>query len=253
MTSEHKGNNISHLRAFGRGVVSMATSPVLRHEVVEKSVGGLDRARSFIYQGLGMVVAYTHFSKRDDADVMQYLITDPVFRTRTIVSPIAFHQYRGWIGALANAANIELHPIVTKDTLQHEKFGHVTINDGIDRYIQRSVGTLRLGGIVPIAVQGGRRPTLGEPTRALSMFMAQTMRKHVDQYGILFVGLELPGQEDYSTVRGYIPGRKILLNIGDAFTASEVFDQAINLRGIDTWAFSQFKTLVPPSYLIPSI
>ena len=224
-------------------------SPILPHEIVKsEGTDGLTKAQELVKDGYGLIVAYTHFSLRDGPEIMMFLAQQPVFKKRQIISPIGFHQYKEWIGKLADFAHIKLFPIVTTDTLNDPEFSHLRINDGIDAYIQAALDALDTGGIVPIALQSGRRSTLGAPTRALSMMMAQATRKQRERYGVLFVGLEMPGLEDFEDVRGYNPAKKYRLTVGNAYTAHEVFQEAGNLREIDYFAFRELTALVPSSY-----
>lgn len=241
--------DLSRWDRWRRTVLSTVLSPLLPHEIVKiEQQDGLTRAKELVKDRYGLIVAYTHFSLRDGPEIMIFLAQQPVLKDRKIVSPIGFHQYREWIGRLADFAHITLFPIVTSDTLARPGYSHLRINDGVDSYIHAALDALDTGGIVPIALQTGRRSTLGGPTRALSMMMAQATRRQIERYGILFVGLDMPGHDDFAKARGYNPSKTYRLTIGNAYTAQEILRGAGNLREIDSFAFRKLAGLVQESY-----
>lgn len=81
--------NVNLLRQFGRKSVSSLVNLGLPHEINPVIDGGIERARELSKEGYGIIVAYNHFSLRDAADIMIFLLKDPVLGKKSFVSPIA--------------------------------------------------------------------------------------------------------------------------------------------------------------------
>ena len=252
--------NLSFLKQAKRKLVSSVVPIVVRQEINHVNPDGLNQANQLVKQGYGLIVAFTHFSQRDAFDIMSFIIKQPTLGKRPIVSPIARHQYDYHPSAkvISKFVDIELHPIITEDTKRYEKikdrYKDRLLNEGLIDYIKAGAKALGKGAIVPIALQAGRRATLyeEEPTFALSSIMKAASIYKIYRYGVLFVGLELPGVENYKDVDGYNLFRKFRLNVGSLYTALEILNQ-MGKKGheIDIWAYEkQLEPLVSKSYRV---
>ncbi len=206
-------------------------------------------------EGYGVIVAFTHFSLRNSVDIMEFVAEQPSLGGKKVDSSMARHFYDLFrfllINRLANVAGIDLHPVVTKDTLGRKRYKKLRLGAGMKKYLEAGREALQNGGVVPIALQTGRRKSLYEekPEKSLSTIMKFTTRHTgFKKYAVLFVGLEHPGVEDYSKEIKKINWKETYrLNIGAAFTAEEIFQVAG--EDIDAWAYKQFEALVSPAYL----
>lgn len=163
-----------------------------------------------------------------------------------------------WLKVLTTLTSIKYYPIFIEDTSKYEEYKDRNPNEGFATYIKAASRNLRNGGIVPIALQAGRRATLYEKpvTAALSSLMNLVNHKKdpetgkgFDKFAVLFLGLEHPGTEDYSVdYKKFNPRKKYRLNIGRTLTAEEIFSQVGNGHMIDSLGYRELEMLVPESY-----
>lgn len=248
-----KEGNIPLLRQLVRSTISSVFSLGAPHDVIHVVPGGLERACDLVDKGYGLIVAFTHSTFRDIVDLSVWLEHQRSFESRPMISPIAIHQIKPGINMLIELFDIEAYPIVTEDSRKRPEYAKLDRREVFDlysRYVQAASRGLRNGGIVPIALQGGRRPTLGEPTNGLSTIMHQTSRDEIDNYAVLFVGVEYPGAENNPDAsKHYNLFKRYRLNVGSVSTAGEIYDKVGKGHAIDNWAYEQLALLVRKSYL----
>lgn len=244
-----------------RKVAATITAPFFPQEVSSVSSNGLNLAIEYIKGGKrGLVVAYTHRSKREGLAMMNLLFNIPELRKVRIVSPVAHHTYSNnpLFDAAARFTGIEFLPIVTAETRDLLSKKGQTDPDPRRRsfleYLYKSVDALKDGAVLPIALQAaGKQETLGPPTSALSSLVRIAEKNNVDNFGVLFVGLTYPREKEQNKkMHGYNPLRKMQLNIGNFYTADQLNDIADNNpKNLDPWAFGQLAELMPKWYSPP--
>ena len=216
----------------------------------------LNRAQELVKEGYGLIIIFPHFSMRDAVDMMGFTARQPVFIERLITSPIARHIFdslRFIIDPVTKIGSIDMYPVVNEDTKtkkkHREKYKDVPEGEGMRPYLRAAVKTLKEGGIVPVAVQTGRRSHLYENgiKKSLSGLARMVGREGFKKYAVLFVGLEHPGIEDYATEEEkFNPFKKYRVNVGRLFTAEQIAQLAV--EDIDVWAYSQLEPFVPKQY-----
>lgn len=215
---------------------------------------GLNWAEALLQQDppWGLVVAFNHYSLRDFVDTARVLATSQVIRERPVLVPIAFHQHNPLVAKIGEYFDLIFSPIVIRDTVNKPGYDHVHRGQGLAKYVRDAAKVLAAGGVVPISLQEGRRPKLGGPeVPALSFFLKHMERQRVERVAILFVGLGLRGETDYSRpgVDKLNIGRLVEVKIGDAFTKTEATVAASSVgQSLDQWAYAQIRPLVPEAY-----
>ena len=247
--------NLSRGLQMKRDLAAHIASPFLPQEINPIVPEGLPRARELVHQGYGLIVAFNHFSFRDALDIMEFIIEQPVIGERPITSPMARHQFDAFkavVRPLTYLASIDMYSVVEKDTKKHKKYQNVPLGEGMFDYLKAGVRSLEVGGIVPIALQTGRRASLyeDEPEKSLSSIMAGAKKRKLNKYAVLFVGLGRPGVEDYSReIKKFNFFKTYRINTGNVFTAEEIHNQVGDSHEIDKFAYKQLELVVPEAYL----
>ena len=120
-------------------------------------------------------------------------------------------------------------------------------------YVAAAAKNLAAGGVVLLAPQAGREPSLyPAKLRTVEFFIKQMRRKHINDVGYLLVGLGIAGESDYTTdrARGHNFGRTFTVKIGETYLQNEIIElsKASGLS-IDHWVYQQFEPLVPTNYV----
>ncbi len=226
---------------------------LLPYEIMHVN-SGLDMAEELLRQtpAWGLVVAFNHYSLRDFADMARVLATSPIIRERPVLVPIAFHQHNPAVAKIGAYFDLAFRPIVIRDTVNRPRHAHLRRGQGLAEYVQDAASVLAAGGVVPISLQEGRRSKLGVPeVPTLSFFLKNMERKAVERLAVLFTGLGLKGETDYSRpgVNKFNLGRLVEAKIGRVFTKAEAVASASAAgQSLDQWAYSQILPLVPAAY-----
>lgn len=244
---------------LGSRVLARAVASPFRREIEDGS-NGLSRAKELQKQGFGLVVLYTHFSKRDALEIINLIYRNPLMRKKRILAPIALHEYKKWLfDKPGKVLDVTLCPVVTQDTIDKGKNEGHELGYGQEEYFQKAIQFLQNGDITIIAPQVGRREILGVPAkraRPIGTLIARIDRIiDFDKYAFLLVGLGIKGAEDYKKehVEGLNPLKTYQLNIGATFTREEVMGEVNgDYREVDKFVFEQLRELVPPAYKTPS-
>lgn len=221
---------------------------------VEHYGNGLEKAKNLLSDGVGIVVAHTHPSKLDTFRQMVLWGEDEFVQAPTVI-PIAFHQYSKIGLFLSNPTGVKLYPIVTEETVKKQKNRGFPEGYGNEKYMKGALESLSQGGVVMLAPSTHRRPYLEEPSvKSISYLLASARREKV-KLGVMFVGIEVVGAEDYVRVKGYNFRKSVVAHIGETFTASEIQQEVSALKksdgkvSVERWAFeTQFPDLVTTSY-----
>lgn len=241
---------ISRQQRWQRRLVRAGVHFVIPADAV-LDAGGLRRAGSLARAGYGTLVLMNHFSLRDGLQVLHLIYGSEALRRRPTLAPAASQHLVGpLLPALAEAVGVRLLPITTAEAVREQGLDPATgVNPLV--YARQAIGILRAGGIVLLAPQAGRRPVLGEPRmRPVSLLLAQARRQRVRDVALLFVGLGIAGESDYTlaNVGGLNPGRRYEVRIGQAFTLDEALARAGGLRGLDAWVYRELRRWVPAPY-----
>lgn len=225
----------------------------------QQNVKTMDR---YLKAGHGIVVLYPHFSL-GDVRIYQALIEQSAeLRRRTLLMPVAWHQ-QGFPGlaALARFTGTIAVPLVTSDTKRKEAelqaagkpvpWDQQDERHGLRNYIAQAAKVLKDGGIVMVAPQGGRRPTLapfeGKPVTILDTMLR---RAGVDpsSFAYVFLGVEMPGAAKY-TDRGLNIRKRYTITLGGVLRA-DTFRERANAHNhlLDDEALSVMRSLAPDAY-----
>lgn len=248
----------SEIAPVRRSIVTAVGKVFIPQETHLMSPDGLSQATDFVRDGGGLILAYTHPSKREGADIMVWLLGQPVLKTKPIVSPVSYHTYsrsRAGYEASAWMTGSKLYPVVTPETLQKMPGQADQLKrKGLFDYLKNAAKTLREGGIVPLALQAaGEQKTLGEPTQVLSALVATAQMKKVERWGVLFMGIDFSqAGTARAALKEFNLGKKARINVGEFFSGPQALEAAHhNLRDLDPWAFTKLAGLMPLSYSSP--
>lgn len=219
----------------------------------------LEEAAKFAeHEGAGVSIKINHFSRSDPLQAMLAATMHPAFADKRIVAPIAAHQtLPGWVKLVerAKGCGIELFPIVTKNTLvrakARSKAEGLRVGQGFMQYLKRSSEILKLGGVDISAPQGERQAYL-EPfdSRPFATFVRMMRRHHVENFGVLFLGFELEGVDNYQEVRGLNLCRPCPVNFGKFYSRDKMLEAVERENAdLDFWAWNQLALVSNPAYL----
>jgi len=232
-----------------RGLLAKGLAPLLPARLVDGEEH-LARAEALAGAGYGLLVLMNHFSKRDGLQVLRLLYSRPLLQHRPTLVPVASHLAGPAVQTLARLGDVDLALMTTPQAVASLGLAPSTGENAL-AYARRAVTTLAAGGIVPLAPQAGRQPTLGEPEmRVTSMLLAQARRQRVANFALLFVGLGLPGVDAYplADVGGLNLGRTYLIEVGSPLPFEAALAEAGTFRQLDPWVFARLRPLVPAAY-----
>lgn len=232
-----------------RRVASALALRVLRTRFHGTS-GILSDPRCMFINGRGLVVLMNHFSYRDPLQVGAWLASNPVSGRRLITAPVADHHRSSFVEIFADIFGVQLCPVVTARTV--ELTGeNCSRGAGIRAYLDTAVDTLGAGGIILLAPQGRRMGRLGRPSgRPVANILLHAQRKKIDDFGLICVGMSLPGTKDYERkgVSGFNLFRKVDFYVGHPISASEAERKSGGIDHIDAWIFDRLSELLPVEY-----
>lgn len=150
---------------------------------------------------------------------------------------------------------MNVYPVVNEHSIRDGFAPTVRKGEGVSRYISAAAKNLFNGGVVLLAPQAGREPSLHPvKLRTVEFFIKQMQRKHVDNIGYLLVGLGITGESDYTaeSVQGHNLGKTFAVKVGETYLQREILELAGDEGfSIDQWIYRQFEPLVPPTYIGP--
>ncbi len=223
----------------------------------------LTKVEELLREEYGLIVVFNHFSYRDPWQVLKDIIIKfPTMIKREILCPIHKHQYKKFkllLAPLAGFAQINLFPITSpKDKLitnkgaDREERMNVIVEARRDyaNYLATAAKYLKTGGVVPLAIQGGREKSLRykETIRPIEHIITALEEQGINKASVLFVGIGKENETNYR-VEGFDTKRKYTVKIGPALILAELKEAAKkNNRSIDKEAISQLGLIVPPPY-----
>lgn len=226
---------------------------------IASGVENLEEAAEFVErEGRGVSFRINHFSRSDPIQAMIAATSHPTFANRRIVAPIAAHQTSPKpirLVEISKNCGVELFPVVTKNTLKRASLekgtGGAHIGQGFGKYWNRAAELLTHGGIDINAPQGERQGYL-EPFDGTPMStFVQIMRRHgVSNFGVIFVGFELAGVNNYEQVSGLNVCRPYIVHFGKFYTFDSMLVEAGGkIRDLDSWAWRQLASVSSPYYI----
>lgn len=237
-----------------RAALARLISVIWPIEFREHNQGNLAVLNERLKSGRGTVGLVPHFSKGDFLTILSGLVTNSAeFIKRPVLIPIAAHQKPRYLDRLCTFGDINLATVITLDTRHKEKqlkeAGKPVSWQGLDSdtamnaYLNRATTTLNEGGVVILAPQAGRRnlltPFKGGPVSRLE--------QHCQEMGIndlayFAVGLEIPGAEDYSKLKGLNIRSRYLVTLGNLINRDHI------TGNVDAWGYRAMTELAPPAY-----
>ncbi len=244
---------------IGRHVTDSILRPLLNFDVVDE-MGGIAQAERTVSEGKGLVLGFTHFSKRDGPIYASYALHYAKNLSVPVVLPVAHHQfvdYKSVLLPLAKLGHGELYPIVIDDTIQDPRFADLPLNQGMEVYMPAAVNALRGGGVVALSLQGGRKSFMGENVPALSTLMVYLHRNHTDNYAVQCVGISPKKNvesHEYNQLSGWNFFTRYQVRVGRTYTFQELqtslgLSSLKDFRRVDPWAGELASQLVQTSYL----
>ncbi len=224
-----------------------------RVEIVQN---GLARADELLEQGWGLVMPFTHFCGRDIFEmVLRPFALNSALITRPIVVGVEWShfwgvsipRFSGWLGGFT------LVPIVTEDTIKKRKnfdsqHKALPLGHGTFEYLTLARRALKEGGAVFVSPQQGRRPSLELSSKEPMKFLLGR-ENDLQKVGIMFVGLSLQGEVDYSRRTFMNVGKTFDVRLGPTLTKEELFRLSRAMgRSIDDMTIIIFSHLVDPGY-----
>jgi hypothetical protein len=268
----------THFRKFA--AEHLTSKLLFPTELVDKTEDGtaLAKAHEMREEGYAFIVPYNHFSTREPLDVMTTLVSlGEGFEDADYLSPLAYHQNRIYTRLIARATDVDLEKIVTTDTVRkgknkellsvwqraHNFYSHNKVQPkelsagyGQRPYIENGSDVLAAGGIVPVAPQGGRRKTLGEPAgRAVEMLVRAAKRKGMENIAIWPLGISLKEVKVYDqTTEKFNFGKVAEVAFREPLTVEEMQQRAQESStseqkvDLDHQVFIELAQLLPPEY-----
>lgn len=236
----------------------MVLSKIFRTRVAS-GWGNLEEAAEFANRKrAGVAIKINHFGRPDPLQAMLAATMHPTFADKRIVAPIAAHQTLPWwvrFVERSKSCGVELFPIVTKNTIERArargKAEGLSVGQGFKQYFKRASEVLKLGGVDISAPQGERQAHL-EPFdhRPFETFVQMMRLKHVENFGVLFVGFEVEGVGDYQKVNGLNLCRQYSVNFGKFYTRDAMLEAVDGkITDLDFWAWKQLASVSSPAYL----
>lgn len=224
----------------------------------------LQRMEQLAEDGYGSLILINHFSKGEFSRVIGAMFANSALGDREYLLPVALHQDRGWYHPVGRLIGVSLYQIISPDTIKFaeenptksKKIEEFLTREGgsslMHAYVERGLEVLDQGGVVIMAPQGARRPYLESVTSAVGLLLGRAKDKNKDKIAITFLGVSIPGVEDYSQegMQGYHLGEMYELNAGTTITASEMQSRADGKsRMINQITLEELTKVVPSNYL----
>lgn len=233
-----------------RQIAVASTGFLLRNILIDPHNGLID-GEQYLKDGYGIIVLMNHFSKRDAPQVLKLLFSNDCFRQRPFVAPVARHHYRPAVRYFSEMLGFRIQPIVNTNTVR--LLGdRVKLGDGLVDYLQAAMACLTRSGVVLLAPQGGRKPTLGKPVgRPLGSLLAQAKRHSLERLALMFIGLGICEAKDYAAEK--VSGSNFHLiyqmKVGKTLPAAQALKMAGGRKNVDAWSFDVLSQLVPSVYV----
>lgn len=229
---------------------------------------GMQRAEELHKDGYGILALITHFSRRDPEQAMDVFMRSREFQHTPITGPIAHHQtVRGLVPPVGRKLGVEMHPVVTKQTLEKAltagKPENLTLGQGTFGYIKAATRALQNGEVVIMAPQGTREPHLEHTGQDSVNGLLRIAERKTPKIGIHLLSFGIPGTADYGQRRGFNFFKSYDVYHGPTFTLQEALGASADysarkglegsgMDNIDSFVFDEFRKIVPASYLPPT-
>lgn len=241
------------LRPIARGVLYVANS----HEIREVEDGAVKLAQNHYHDGNPIWSFFSHMSKDDGTNNLEFLAREFPNRSGRIVMPAAKHTHDSLklgLSLMDIAYGVNWKPVTTQRTIKD--YGGKYTTDGMIDYLKDAMIATERGGIVSAALQsGGDLPVYGEPTTVFSTLAR--MLKHSEKktgehakVGIQFLGI-IPRHslESGQNAHGVQTLRRMRMNVGRFALLDEVWSKfGDDPRALDMWAHAQMGETLPDWY-----
>lgn len=272
--SERKPETISRGAAILRKIFLLGMSPMfarpfrrfvqlpdLDQETVDLVGNNLPKLSEYLKQGLPAIVIFTHFSEKDIPTVSKFGFEHPELGKRSFLFPVGLHQLKRFVSVWGARLGMETVGVVTASTLEHAE-KHPEFKDSYssqlerkgaaeltEEYLKRALDTAKRGGAIWIAPQGRREERLYTHTSAV-WSLAKRLNKEKINAVMVYLGLELEGNQDYSS-NGYNLGRGYIVRVGRIETIEDLIQRAVDaeIRNPDVLIRRALLEAAPPTYL----
>lgn len=256
---------VSRGHFIGRRVYSQLSRLLVPTTIHPEDTGdgitGVERAKSLLQDGVGLVIIYTHPSRTDTYRLMGLWRYGEYAWPRCLI-PIAYHQFNLAAKISAWPSGIEFHSIVTKETVASRRNNGLKEGHGNRSFLETAVKLLAGGGIVLLPPTATRTSVLSMPERIrpTDMLLDMANIRRV-RFAVFFTGFEINGVTSYENASGLNLFKRYTLHTGRTLLDSEIANQLARFReekglegkrpfsGTDQWLFeTQLPSLVPPAY-----
>lgn len=234
---------------------ALSTSPfwqaIFPNTIIDREHGMVD-ARNFVSSG-GSAAFFTIHPSIEDVPRLAALAGNyPEFATRQWLVPTAIHQMLLMKLIAEPFYEIEAVPLVTEHSMKHRTYTWREIKEHLEKFIDRTVWSLGHNNVIGIANQADQDDHLRPPkNKLLKHIMDRTDAAGVDNFGIIFLGIDIPGR-DITHARS-VPVRRYpyVFTASRFFTKEEAKKEAKDAGlPIDMWAYHQQVRLSPPEYVL---
>ncbi len=217
---------------------------------------GIKRADKLANQGCGILSAFTHFCSRDIFEMLaRPLGASRVLFPRHVVASVEWSHYyeRTMPRVLAWLTGITLVPIVNDRTIEKRKNYDaqkhlLQLGHGQLEYFRIARRALKEGGLVLVSPQQGRRSRLELSDKEPIRFLLGKGQE-LEQVAILFLGLSLRNEVNYSKRTLMNFGRTYDVALGPTLTRDELVKLGQETaRSIDDLTMIILSLLVDPGY-----
>lgn len=212
----------------------------------------LDRMKYLSGLGLGFLISSNHFCRDDFKRIFAKLLREKELEQKRVAIALGLHEFATY-EPFATAAGIDVFSVTTQGTIDILGPKAPPLGTGMEEFMRGALKTLKLGNLVVMAPQGGRRPRLTRSEgRILQTLFADAEDEGVE-FGVLLSGIGINGKGDY-TNRDYHFGEVFTLRFARVYTNRELIaaidgdSDSQKIRKVDAFWEAQTRLLVPEEY-----
>ncbi len=223
----------------------------------------MKKAENLLQSGGSILGIFSHKRMSDGPILVLSMLRNSEMRLHRLLFPIAYHQFESPLKPAleyySRKFDIELFPLVIRDTLKKPRYTHLQRGTGVINYAKSAVRALSKNSAVFLSPQEGRRPTLGYPeVPVLGLIVNLAQKAKLTNVGILPLDITGYGHDEIPDAgSGFILFKSSILTVGKMTLLPKAISEAAEQFGdqkgegvypIDYWGFSQLRQIVPVWY-----
>lgn len=222
-------------------------------------------ADEFLKQGKAVFIVGNHFSKRETVEIYKIPFMDLEMRKRHILTPIAEHQRKWWLGILHAITNSNIRYVPTDETERvYAQKGKKVENSHrkMREYASDLMKTIERGEVSVMFPQGSRRSKLYDNAKPNPQTMSSIYRtavieakrrnKEVPDFAIMFLGFDvLSGVDNYEDLKDH-SNRHLTytITVGHTYSVHKLLERVGgNPKRIDEAVYEELEAVVSPKYI----